>query len=764
MRGPTLMDVRTVLSVSLAGVSALALSAGAANAQGTSEEGAGPLDSIVVTATKREQNVNDVGAAIDAFSEDQLRDLGVASSTDIAQQSVGVYFAEGPLSHLPLSNIRGVSQNDFTGYLEPPNAIYVDQAYISFQGATAFQLYDVDRVEVLKGPQGTLFGRNATGGLIQYLTKAPTRETEGYIRATGGQLGKATVEGAVSGPISDTLSGRISAMYLHTSPYVENSAGQDLMKFNDWSVRGQLLWEPNDALSDRLIVSYSDQDHNFAFQHSSNAFDPISGLEYDLPADENYYGNCDGCDPGNFVDTDGDPFKATQDVPGLFDAQTLSITNILTADLNDAVTLTSVSNYVSYEYEYQEDSDITPRYGLLGQRTGDYGQFNQELRLNGTAENFRWVAGLYYLWRETKDTANQTFGVPWLDDVLSNLGAIAPGDLLGLGGYDRVFSDFSMETRSYAAFGQFEYDLAPEWTVIGGVRYSYDALDYRFVSDEFVDDVPMPAVFGTINFTPGTVGDLAKNNNGEWSGQLALNYKPTDDVLIYLSGNRSNKAGGWNAPFTGGAVLPLDQEILTSIEGGFKALVADGRLQVNASAFHYFYKDYQGFTFVNLATLLTNLDANVTGAEIELDAAPAEGWRVRVAAGYLDTEADTNVPTATGFRDSVLPLAPKWNINASIRKEWPAFGGMLSVSANGVYTSEQYSEVLNAPAGLIPERIIGNARVAYTTGDERTQIAVSVRNIGDDEKPIFRIPTHVGYTQNMYDQPTHVLAEVSYNF
>ncbi|PQA86540.1 TonB-dependent receptor [Hyphococcus luteus] len=747
-------------TAALLSVSTLALAAGGANAQ----ESQGGVDSIVVTATKREQNVNDVGAAVNAFSDEQLRDLGVESSTQIAQQSVGVYFAEGPLSHLPLSNIRGVSQNDFTGYLEPPNAIYIDQAYISFQGATAFQLYDIDRVEVIKGPQGTLFGRNATGGLIQYITKAPTRETEGYVKLSGGELGKFSSEGAVSGPISDSLSGRISGLYSRTSPYIDNRAGQDLMKFNDWSIRGQLLWEPTDAWSDRLILSYSDQDHNFAFQHSSTGFDPVSGLEYDLPMDENYYGNCEGCDPGGYVDTDGDPFKVAQDAPGLFDAQTFNTTNILTGDLSESVTLTSVSNYVSYEYSYQEDSDMTPRYGLLGQRTGDYNQFNQELRLQGDAGDFRWVGGLYFLWRDTDDTANQTFGVPWLDDVLASFGEIAPGDLLGLGNEDRLFSDFSMETTSYAAFGQFEYDFAPQWTLIGGLRYSYDSIDYSFVMDEFLDDVPAAGAFGTTNFTPATVGDLAENNKGEWSGQLALNYKPRDGVLLYLSGNRSNKAGGWNAPFTGGAVLPLDQEILTSIEGGFKALLADGKVQFNASGFHYFYKDYQGFTFVNLATLLTNLDADVTGGEVEIVAAPGEGWRLRFAAGYLDTMADTNVPTATGVRDSVLPLAPKWNLNGSIGKEWPAFGGTVSINANAVYTSEQYSEVLNAPAGRIPERIIGNVRVAYLTGDESLQFAVSVRNIGDDEKPIFRIPTHVGFTQNMYDQPTHVLAEITYGF
>lgn len=763
MRGLNKTKVGKTLTINLLGVSILAMVASGANAQESANESKSALDTIVVTATKREQNVNDVGAAINAYSDEQLREFGVESSTDIAQQTVGLYFAEGPLSHIPLSNIRGVSQNDFTGNLEPPNAIYIDQAYISFQGATAFQLYDLDRVEVLKGPQGTLFGRNATGGLIHYLTKAPTQETEGFVRLQGGGLGKVTAEAAVSGAVAENVSVRLSGMYAHTSPYVENSAGPNLMGFDDWGVRGQVQWEPNDSMSNRLIVSYARQDHTHAFQNTATVFDPISGLESDLSPDVNAYGNCDGCDPTGFYDSDG-PFKSAQEEPGLFDSRTFDATNIFTAELGDVATLTSVSNYVAYQYFYQEDSDLSPRFGLTGQRKGDYDQVNQEIRLHGGDGDFRWVGGLYFLWRDTGDVADQDFGLSWLDDLFANLGWSAPGDLTSLGVSDRLVSHFSMETKSYAAFGQFEYDFAPDWTFIGGLRYSYDSIDFSFLSEEFVDGVLTAGALGSTDFTRATVGDLTESNEGGWSGQVALNYKPRDGLLLYISGNRSNKAGVWNAPFTGGTVSPLDQEILTSIEGGFKALMADGLLQLNASAFHYFYKDYQGFTFVNFATLLTNVDASVTGVEVELDAAPVEGMHLRLSGGYLDSEADTNVPTATGVRDSVMPLAPKWNLTASLVQEWPAFGGTLSVGGSVAYTSEQYSEMLNAPAGLVDARILGNARVAYTTGDERVQIAVSARNIGDDEKPMFRIPTHIGFTQNMYDHPTHVLAEVSYNF
>lgn len=722
------------------------------------------LEEIVVVAQKREQLANKVGAAITAFSSEQMEAYGFQSSSDIAMYTPGLYFAEGPLSHIALTNIRGVSQNDFTGNIEPPNAIYIDQAYISFQGASAFQLFDMERVEVLKGPQGTLYGRNATGGLLHYLTKAPTKEFEGYATVRIGELGEVRVEGAVSGPVSDTLSLRISTVILRKNDYIKNEDGPDLMGFRDYGVRGQFLWEPSEEVTARLIVAFSEQDHSHAFQNSATGFDPISGLEFLLARDQNYYGNCEGCDAGGFRDDNG-PFTANQDSPNLYVSKNLNVTGILNWDITDTITLTSVSNVVEYKFDYQEDSDLTPAFGLLGKRTGDYFQASEELRLNGDTDRLHWVTGLYYLSRDTDDTADQTFGIPWLDGVLANLGAIAPGDLLDLGDRDQVLSDFTMNTRSWAVFGQVEYDLTEKVTVIGGLRWSHDASDYSFVSTEHIDGVPSgPAVFGETTFTKATVGDLAENNKGEWSGHLALNYHPSENILTYISYYRANKAGAWNAPFTGGDVTPLKQEVLTSVEGGFKATLLDKRMQLNMSVFHYFYEDYQGFIFQNLATSLTNLDADVTGVEAEIDLAPGDGWRLRFGAAYLNSSADTNVPAEGGVRDSILPLAPTWNLNGLAQKTWAIGNGFVTAQAGIVYTGEQFSDILNTPAGHLESRIIGNARLSYTTEDDRFSVALIARNLGDDDKPIFRIPTHVGYTQDMYDHPTQFLVEISYKF
>ena len=242
----------------------------------TNSAGAQMLEEIIVTAQKREQNVQDVGIAITAFSGAQLKELRMTESTDVAYMSAGVFVSGSSAGQTREFTIRGVTQNDFADFAENPNATYVDEGYIGFRQGNVFAAFDLERVEILKGPQGTLFGRNATGGAVAYHTRKPTEETEGFLDLTYGRENTVNVEGAISGSLSDGVRARLSGIYKYHDPIlnnvypldaIDNPAGpgsppwfgsatsdaDDVWNDNQWAIRGQLEFDITDNA--RFLVS-----------------------------------------------------------------------------------------------------------------------------------------------------------------------------------------------------------------------------------------------------------------------------------------------------------------------------------------------------------------------------------------------------------------------------------------------------------------------------------------------------------------------------
>ena len=218
------------------------------------------LEEITVTAQKREQDISDVGISITAYSGQQLRQLGITSTLQLDDMVPGLLVTDFGSGTTTQFTIRGSAQLDFADHQEPPVAVYSDGVYNSYMGGVAFSFYDVDRIEVLRGPQGTLFGRNATGGLVHVISNKPTRENEGYLELTGGEFGQIRAEGAASGPLGDSLSGRLSLAYENTDGYQENRIGPDVNDVDNFSGRVQLLFEPGDDLSVHITGNYSRDD------------------------------------------------------------------------------------------------------------------------------------------------------------------------------------------------------------------------------------------------------------------------------------------------------------------------------------------------------------------------------------------------------------------------------------------------------------------------------------------------------------------------
>src|SRR5580700_9718159 len=347
------------------------------------------LDEIIVTAQRREQNLQDVGTSVTAFDANTLQKLGFKDATDIVGQTPGMQFNQYGAT-VTVYNLRGVSQNDFSDHQEAPIAVYADDAYIATTGALAGSLFDMQRVEVLRGPQGTLFGRNATGGLIQYVSKQPTDTPEGYVQVTAGNYGAFQTEGAVGGPLTDIIDTRASFSTSYHDGYITNRIGPSIN--NQKQFAGRLQFKIKASDKGEILIK-------------------LHGLNNDRETDGNYswaaaipdatgrgvFAPPGTPDLGGYVNTSTSPFNQAEDRRGLFNRTVWGANVRATWHLPGDIALVSVTDYLKMQKRYGEDSDMSPNF-LFNYDTGaHYQQFSQELRLNGAVGGFRWITGLYYL-------------------------------------------------------------------------------------------------------------------------------------------------------------------------------------------------------------------------------------------------------------------------------------------------------------------------------------------------------------------------------
>ncbi|MCR8922829.1 TonB-dependent receptor [Dasania sp. GY-MA-18] len=706
------------------------------------------LEEVVVTAQKREQNLQDVGVSVSAFTGKQTRALGWNNSEDIAAQTPGLVTASfAGDSTVSIFSVRGVGQNDFADHQEAPTAMYIDGVYIASTGAAGFQMFDVERVEVLRGPQGTLFGRNATGGLMHIINKKPTEEFEGYVDVTLGDFDQRRFEAAVSGPLAENVLGRLSVLQESADGYFENKgAGDDLRSRDYMSWRGQLEFRAGD----NATVNWS------AWQ---NVTDHATGGIYDriTPSGVDYTGRGNDYPKAN---------EGAPDVEGEVDKDSHGIMQTVVIDTK-AFTVTSITDFQKIDKYYLEDSDGGPDAYLWYDAAADVEQFSQELRLNGESEGLKWQAGLYYL---------------NIDGVYSS-----QINIPSFGGNPK--NDYTLSTESYSIFGQIEYDLTDSLLLTAGLRWTDDEKEFDITSQCLETTLQAAKdVFGPNSVGPGTGVDCAylesfgadvvltlpgeqnfERHDEDYSGKLQLDYRMVDDVLLYAGVSRGMKGGGFTAPLDGLLAEPAmsyEPEILTSYEIGIKSEWWDGKVRLNASAFQYDYEDYQGFVFVGLTSVVVNNDATVTGGEIELYVSPSEGWDISLGVAILDAEVeDVTFRDGVTVEDQDKTTSPDLTANLLIRKGWDlSDGAEFAVQVDGQYIDEQQLGTENSDLAMTSSYSIWNARVSYTT--ENWDVAAFVKNAGDKEYRTyaFDLETDFGYSLEVYGPPRWAGIQAQYRF
>jgi iron complex outermembrane receptor protein len=763
------------------------------------------LEEVIVTAQKREQAIQDVGISVTAFTGEQIDRLGLLESTEVAALAPGVHVSAESAGQTRQFTIRGVTQNGFDGHLEAPNAVYIDEGYLATPQSQVFALFDLERVEILKGPQGTLFGRNATGGLVHYITRKPTETFEAFADVTYGSYNQVRVEGAVSGPLSPVLQGRVSGMYNRHDEIMDNhfpdqqtvipglgalagspTGAADVWDDDQYAVRGQLRWVPETDIEFLGSGYYAKQGGissgpyqsaattavlNAAGNHVNTIFSADDPLNCEAIAETG------GCFPGGIAALDGD-FDDFRPVPGGdlfgyidrdggdFDTSTDHVaadfnfyesyggTGKLSWDLGN-MTLTAVSHGVIYDKRQTLDVDAAPVPQSVVMNVSDATTFTQEVRLNGELERARWVAGFYYLYIDSHYEIGLAFS------------PASPITLVLFGGLP-IESDVlvDLETNSYSVFGQLDFDLTDTLTFIAGLRTIREEKDYDYnqaffvnVDDALVDSNQAPFVLGIEYpaFTDST-------NDTLWAGKLQFEYRPNDDWLIYAGVNRGVKAGSFNAKlhdFTAPPPtqeIPYSEEVLTAYEVGFKSTLFGGTTNLNGAFYFYDYADYQAFFFQQSSGLVRNNDAKFKGIEFDLTTSPIEGLDFLFNVSFIDAEV-TNLQVAPGvFRDVTPSFTPSAQLAGLARYQWPNTlfgGGSFALQMDAYYASSNYHNIRNFQTHKMDARVVGNARVSWISADDRWEGTVFVDNLADARYKItgFDLPTLCGCNEEAYGRP-----------
>jgi len=743
----------------------------AAAAGGAASADTDKIEEIIVTAQRREQSIEDVGTSITAFDGASLQKLALTSITDIAQQVPGLqYQAFSPT--ITIFNLRGVSQNDFGDHHEAPVAVYTDDVYNASMGAVAGAMYDLDRVEVLRGPQGTLFGRNATGGLIHYISAKPSTDGDnGFVHVSGGQYGDIETEGALNFRLSDDSATRLSFATTKHEGLIHNLVGPDANSENQYAARLQYLLRPN-ADSQVLLKAYylgnsNEVSPSYAWNASCNNSPGLLQPGQSCPGSyaslgafvaptANPYGTGPGCDQSGYCNPRAfsDPFTQSFDRQGYFSRTVYGLTAHVDWNLG-AAKLASVTDYMHLNKRYGEDSDGSPNYQFNFDTRLDFHQFSQELHLSG-GDTLQWIAGAYFL-----DLAN----VGLQDESVNQT-------YLGFIEHDQG-PQYTLDTRSVALFGQTEWRFAPSWSLITGLRYTRDDKTYSYVlwnpspGTPLVDAVGVPYVYNSTTF-PG----LANRTFDLYSGKLELDFKPSRDSLYFASINRGPKGGGWSAPSnTSGSnmasdlfgVIAYKPETLIDYEVGTKHTLMGGRARLNADAFYYDYRNYQAFFLQNFTQIIGNVNATLFGGEVEFSVVPVHGLTVETGVSALSTRIKNVTLPDGSIADREMPNAPKWTVNAVVRYEWPAAGGTWSTEINGKWNASQWLENVNAPVDFQPAYGTVDLHLGYAM--RQWELTAWVKNAANKYYRVYNLDlSGLGYNESVYGNPRWVGATFAYHW
>lgn len=730
---------------------------------------AAEIEEIIVTAQKRAESLQDIPVTISAFGEQRLQDSGFDSFSDLTMMSPSMQVGNfGPVTFV---NMRGIGNENTTAGGDPGVALHYDGVYMGRPVAALFSAFDSERVEILRGPQGTLYGRNATGGSINYITKKPGDEFGGDVDLTLGDYNWVRIRGALNIPFSDTVRSRIVVFNEDRDGYAENTVpgGTEANDADNWGIRAHLDIDINDSASLLLSGTFiesggvgSKAELREAFLGTTTnpttniagppgfAFDPM-GPGSGIPAGNNYLVN------GVPVVNDLEHFREAKDLQESQDNDFAVVSATLNWDFENT-SIRSITAYAESTFESHQDEDYSALDLAELVLTEDAEQFSQELQLLSTTDSaWQWIAGVYYFtedasrqsqfFRNRYDVFAQTFGVPSGFDV--------GGDV---------------ETTSWAVFGQTTYDFSDELSLTAGVRYSDDEKE---------------GFNNGFQFAGAPYSDPVSDSWSEVTYRLALDYQLGENILLFGSFSTGYKSGGINqvaAPSRGATNAIYDPELVDALEFGLKTTLLDGRLQLNSSIYFNEYDDLQFQVFGPAGPEAFNASgASVSGLEIEADALLSDSLSIDVSIGITDSEFDDQLINGAQIGGNQVQRTPDLTYALGLSNNWDMQNGSsIRLRLEHSFTDEMFYTALNRRGGFgdlggsdfADDYTNSNVRVFWFSPEERWTVEFAVTNFTDEvqEGNILRgigfldFPGGGGPEDLTYNPPRQVSGRIAYKF
>jgi iron complex outermembrane recepter protein len=685
------------------------------------------LGQVTVTARRREETLKDVPGSVTAIGADEIGRFAATEIGDLQSNVPNIVLHEGDAQNT-VAYIRGVGQLDSLAFADPGVGIYLDDVYLGRAQGSFLDVFDVERIEVLRGPQGTLYGRNTIGGAIKFVSRAPSETPEFSASATVGNFDQTDVSLGAAGPIvGDKVLGKVAIAYLSRDGYADNSVdGQDDGDRNTFAWRGSILTHLGDRFRIQLTADGSSDTPETS--RTPNRETAVFGA---FPRSE-------------------DPFSVDADFNGLSDLSVKGISARATWDVSDTLTLVSTTAYREMEYDANLDLDATgaPLFGVFVFE--DQNQFSQEIQANYDNGPVSLVGGLYYFDEE---------------DVTES----------GIFGPDIAFVSNSINdqtTTALAAYVDLSYEVSDRLSVSVGVRFTEEEKDFQRIQEFFGATTPLVPQIGT-GFRATDVDTSETFSNT--SPRLSISYDLTDDVTTYASIGRGFKSGGFDGRSNSGfEAQPFDAETLTAYEAGFKGSFADGAIFASAAVFLNEYEDLQVSSFTEqngvFAAIFTNAaEAQMAGFELEGSWQATDKLRFDLAAGYLDAKYDRFIgENGVDVSDFLTPAnAPDWtgrfaaNYRRSLGPQTELIVSAAAAHRGDVFPTVSSSDVLRQGGYTLYD-----ASVGLEFADGKYSVLLAGRNLSDKEYRTqgFDLSDSLGYQLGYYGAPRTVSLTASVRY
>lgn len=687
------------------------------------------IEEVTVTAQRKSQSLQEVPIAITAFSAETIEKSRIDGLDDIASRTPGFTIGQqGPTA--PELTIRGIGSTDREAGSDRSVVVFVDEVYVGRAGASTFDLFDLERIEVLRGPQGTLYGKNVVGGAVNLITAKPTNDTRGKFKTTVGNHGLFELQGLYNTALSDSVYGKVSASIKKRDGYFDNiQVGRNNSDAPEsQSIRGQVLFQPSDTLSLLVSAEYS--------------HDEVSGISNKITQGETSDADfAAALAPFNFTPND-DLYSGSNNIFGGLDRDIYALSARLnwSIDLGD---LTYISAFRSNEFTLSRDiaglgisNALTPQQrGFESSAFNDeeYEAISQELRLASSTDNdspLSWVTGLYYLAEETNR-----------DQVRQRKANTA---------FSRPLFDQNAETTSWGVFAEFTYDISETVSVTAGSRYTSDKKEFDLAVSNTYSPAEQAAILAAVDRAPSlspASTEFSTSANETWSAstpKLVVDWQVTEDILLFATASKGFKSGGFVGLGANEllATTSFSPEFAYNYEIGTKSQFMDDRLQLNLSFFQVDFEDLQlrdrvllipGDETSAIVTIANAAEAEIKGVDLEFVFLPIENLKLSGSYSYLDTEITVISEGSNLKLGSRLPRAPErsWVLTADYNIEMNQ--GNINIRGDYRYTGDQFFDLNEQTAGHEQDYGLFDARVAYESDAGGWELSLWAKNLGDKE-------------------------------